>query len=218
MEYTTFPSPITKLGQDILWSIFSLNADMDEPLEYDAFLDKNFENISALDNVMIASQVCQSWRSLLLRSPSVWGRVVRLNRLSELGKIGRKEIMKRTGNAPLCIKGSVQGKQSNYFFLSELFQKDWSRMRKIDIRIRRQGLYDDTLWDVFLRPTPHLVSFKIILEGALNRTFSSEDRFLFAGEAPLLQELCTKNVSFTIQAPWIKRLRCLRLETAEFKG
>ncbi|KAF8869814.1 hypothetical protein CPB84DRAFT_1803374, partial [Gymnopilus junonius] len=85
--------------------IFSLNADMFNPLEYDLGRGVTLTNHFALDTTLMTSRVCGVWRDLILESPSIWGRILQLKRMRELGKEGREEIMKRTGSAPLCILG-----------------------------------------------------------------------------------------------------------------
>lgn len=56
-------SPIHRLNHDLLLHIFEQNAHM--------FTDDN-----ALITTRTASQVCQEWRSLLLATPFLWGRLL----------------------------------------------------------------------------------------------------------------------------------------------
>ena len=109
---STLPPPIERLNEDIMGLVFLTNADMFNPLECgykgrDPFVGIGPKNDYALDTTLAASQVCQSWRALLLQSPATWGRVLNLDRLLTFNKDGQKEILRRTGTAPLCIVGSV---------------------------------------------------------------------------------------------------------------
>ncbi|KAF8910408.1 hypothetical protein CPB84DRAFT_1763577 [Gymnopilus junonius] len=56
-SYLTSSPPILRLNHDILSSIFALNADI-------------FETGHALLYTRLTSQVCRSWRNLMLSSPS----------------------------------------------------------------------------------------------------------------------------------------------------
>ncbi|KAF9552319.1 hypothetical protein CPC08DRAFT_714715 [Agrocybe pediades] len=54
-----------------------------------------------------SSQVCRSWRSLLLRSPIVWARLLDLNSLRKSKEKWTEEVVSRIGNAPIWIEGPV---------------------------------------------------------------------------------------------------------------
>ncbi|KAF8889737.1 hypothetical protein CPB84DRAFT_1417083 [Gymnopilus junonius] len=116
------------------------------------------------------------------------------------------------------MKGRAQGKHHVYSCLAELLQQNWSRLRRVDVRIGPEALYHSSLWKTFLFPAPQLVSFKVVFQGTRPRIFSSQDGFLFAGNAPSLREIGTKNMTFSIQAPWAAQLRQLQLESADFKA
>ncbi|KAF8869002.1 hypothetical protein CPB84DRAFT_1805591, partial [Gymnopilus junonius] len=124
-------SPISKLNRDILLLIFSLNADMFSPPEYDLGRGTTLTNHFALDTTLTTSRVCGVWRDVILESPSIWDRILQLERMRELGKEGREEIMKRTGSAPLCILGP-----------SEVYEEMQSQES-----VREAVFFDTLLWD-----------------------------------------------------------------------
>ncbi|KAF8874949.1 hypothetical protein CPB84DRAFT_1890648 [Gymnopilus junonius] len=108
--------------------------------------------------------VCGVWRDRILESPSIWGRILQLKRMRELGKEGREEIMKRTGSAPLYIMGpsevyeELQSQESfrGAVFFDTLLWDNWPRVRKLHVRIGRR--HESVLTSLLLRPAPSLES------------------------------------------------------------
>ncbi|KDR83190.1 hypothetical protein GALMADRAFT_206817 [Galerina marginata CBS 339.88] len=66
-------SPFSRLPNGLLWNIFQLNSDMeDDPLDCDP-------QLRAVSVTRFNSQVCRTWRSLILCASSLWGRLIDLN-------------------------------------------------------------------------------------------------------------------------------------------
>lgn len=210
-------SPIMKLKDDILGLIFALNADMDNPPEYDSSRDATYSTRPpALDTTRRTSQVCQAWRDVLLASPSIWGQVIRLDKFKKKrsGK-WRDEVMKRTGNAKLCIKGEVQSDilDLSAFFV-ELLEGHWSRIKKLDCRIGGKKISESTLRRLFSRPAPNLESFTMIF-GERQKLEMAQD-WLFSGDSPLLQKLSTCRMTFGLPHLWRMNIRSLKFEEGQF--
>ncbi|KAF8879989.1 hypothetical protein CPB84DRAFT_1792937 [Gymnopilus junonius] len=216
-------SPISKLSSDILWEIFTMNADMYHPLEYDLDSNESLVHQSALDTTLTTSRVCESWRNLLLGSSSIWGRMLQLERLRALGKEGREEILRRTGDAPLSILGYVvDSTEFGRGFLSLLLRDEWSRIRKLHIRLK---VSDESLLsfsNTCLPPAPSLESFNIRFE--YDDAFATVENRpgvnagdLFSGDVPVLEEFAMTSPPFTLnlQAPWMIHLRVLKLTGQE---
>jgi len=61
-----------QLSRDLLWYIFSVNAEM-QPLEPES------RDIPAINTLRHTSQVCSTWRDIVLDTKSLWGRVIDFN-------------------------------------------------------------------------------------------------------------------------------------------
>ena len=86
--------PIHRLNHcDILLHIFEQNAHM-------------FKDDNALIHTLTASQVCQSWRNLLLAMPFLWGRLLDFDNLAQVtgDRYWWEELVRRAGNSVLWIK------------------------------------------------------------------------------------------------------------------
>ncbi|KAF8889176.1 hypothetical protein CPB84DRAFT_1785803 [Gymnopilus junonius] len=209
------PPPIARLDRDVLWLIFSLNADMFSPLEYDWEENENVTGQLALDTTLISSRVCGSWRDILLNSPSIWGKIIRLDRLYQLEKHGREEILKRTADAPLYILGFVPFTYDEFgsTFFKPLLNNNWPRIRRVHIRIDHAS---EEFPNLCLFPAPSLVSFNVHINCIYFQPFSESD-VLFSKDAPLLQELGIHSSDFflNLRVPWITHLRVLKLNTPD---
>ncbi|KAF8879988.1 hypothetical protein CPB84DRAFT_1792933 [Gymnopilus junonius] len=179
---------------DVLQLIFSMNADMFHPLEYNLALHQMSQTRteqSALDTTLITS-----------RSPSIWGQILQLQRLHDLGSVGREEIVKRTGNAALSILRE---------FFIPLIRSNWSRIQNLYIRVKlSQSPWSFT--NSFLLPAPSLESFNVHFEEVAFKPFSQPDVF-FSRHAPLLKGfgIYTPPIYFNLQGPWINHIRIFEM-------
>ncbi|PPQ70907.1 hypothetical protein CVT26_014226 [Gymnopilus dilepis] len=211
-------SPISKLSPDVLWSIFSWNADMFAPLEYDIDSGKQLTRQSALQVTLVTSHVCHDWRSLLLALPAIWGSVLRLDLLNE---DGRNEITKRTGTAPLCLTGSLSGSDMRIGIFSRFLQANWPRIKKLHLRIKGYSTAHKSIWDVFLLSAPSLEWFSIAFEHKPPKEKSHPifSRFgerpeLFANRAPRLQFLHLHGITIhRMRTFGLSQLHTLKLES-----
>ncbi|PPQ73343.1 hypothetical protein CVT26_015315 [Gymnopilus dilepis] len=165
---STLPPPIERLNEDIMGLIFLNNADMFNPLECDdrgrdLYVDIGPKNDYALDITLAASQVCQSWRALLLQSPATWGRVLNLDRLLTFNKDGQKEILRRTGTAPLCFVGSMlESERPAAESVVLILQKSWTRIQRLYLHISVDASQlAESLLDLFFLDAPVMERFSV---------------------------------------------------------
>ncbi|KAF8955986.1 hypothetical protein BDZ97DRAFT_225026 [Flammula alnicola] len=212
-------TPIEKLNVDLLWHIFTMNADMDAPIDsnipYNARSGTRRVAFSPLTVTWRSSQVCRFWRDIILGSPSLWGRVVDLGVLKYMDEEWREEMLCRTGTAFLCIKfldcdESAFTKFDVEFaaFLASLLENEWPRINKLNITIPVP--IDDPVKDVIRRatqrPAPHLQSFRL---HCYSLNYSQRQPPLFSDDAPSLREF--HGINFNLQSPWLRNIRIIEL-------
>ncbi|KDR81185.1 hypothetical protein GALMADRAFT_153475 [Galerina marginata CBS 339.88] len=205
---------ISHLGHDVLWRIFLMNANLDVVEDLGKLYELNKGppryTYSALTITRRTSQVCQSWRDLILGSSSIWGRVIHLDFLNQETSDWREELLRRTGEAPLCVKGEVMGYVVEDFFLS-LLETEWSRIRRLDVRIHNEWEFEDETWEPLLRPTSSLECFNLNYSYSNSRILSGSKVKLFSNNAPSLREFYSSGIPFSLQASWIPQLRHITL-------
>ncbi|KDR74589.1 hypothetical protein GALMADRAFT_141601 [Galerina marginata CBS 339.88] len=172
----TFP-----LAWDVLWYIFKLIADMKL---------KEEEKYPALCTLRNASQVCSSWRKLVLGSPSLWARSLNINSLLRGTDMWTEAVIHRTGTAYLEIHVTrPDGDLDNPGFLQpamdmleHIVQAHWERIRTLDIDMAE---FSSSMPSLFKRPAPCLQAFKICCD-RWPSSFSP-DFDIFPNAAPVLQ-------------------------------
>ncbi|PPR02571.1 hypothetical protein CVT26_011959 [Gymnopilus dilepis] len=203
--------PISILSSDALEYIFWMNT------------ERNDKPPSALTLVR-TSQVCMSWRHLILSSPSLWGQVFDLDYFKN--REFREEIIRRTGQSVISLKSrpgwpSRGGATYTKFEVVVSFlEQNWQRLKSIDLSFYSEAEewteYKDRVWTVLQRPAPFLHDF----------SFSSPDAFgfeddpsnlrppkglvLFGNYAPQLKIFDAPELPFNPRASWLGYLRELR--------
>ena len=195
------------LHRDILWNIFMLNADMDAPtnpdLPYSSAGGTRQFVFSPLTVLRWSSQVCQSWREIILEAPSLWSRVIDLDVLRISPLKWREEVIERTGDAPLHVKGRVyeSGDQNLFVWIISTFG---ARIRHLDVF----GVADTrslaSARSFLQYPVPCLESFKL----QIGRIMPSSDHSLslFSNNAPSLRSYFHTGIHFDIETPWLSNL------------
>ncbi|KAF8961481.1 hypothetical protein BDZ97DRAFT_1759852 [Flammula alnicola] len=216
MASTSRSGPITKLNRDILWYIFCMNADLDDPIA-----DRR-SSCKGLITAVRTSSVCKLWREiLLLDSASLWGRIIDLNLLAGQHDKWRQEVLKRTGSAPLHIKGrdlvTVNEGIALRFFLSALLPAQWTRIRRFDleVKVRATVSVNDGLWSSVQQAAPYLESFSLQFgQELIPSVLESPNSVLFSNHAPLLRQfrLSCKRININLKAPWLSQIHTLTLE------
>ncbi|KAF8965134.1 hypothetical protein BDZ97DRAFT_1918558 [Flammula alnicola] len=208
--------PITKLNRDILWYIFCMNADLDDPIA-----DRR-SSCKALITAGRTSSVCRLWREImLLDSACLWSKIIDLNLLARPGDEWRQEVLDRTGNAPLDIKGrdlvTVNEGNALRFFLSALLPAQWTRIRRFDLEVKdgATASVDETLWDSIQQSAPYLETFSLQFGPHLiPAVLESSNSVLFSDHAPLLHQfrLSCKHININFNAHWLSQIHTLALE------
>ena len=116
---------IAKLHRDLLWRIFALNADIETRPGGVYYTDELFR-LSPLTTARHTSQVCASWRQLIIGSPSLWGNMIDLNSLRQRSDTWRNEVLLRTGTCELSISGNISdGTQGVTEFFALVLKHHW---------------------------------------------------------------------------------------------
>jgi len=160
------------LPRDVLWSIFSINADLfgchvTESLSIET---KPFESSrDPLLNLRYSSQVCSTWRGIILESPSLWARSIDLDRLIYLKRPGGifrdrflwfDEVLRRAARAPLWVKGSNIFEELAVRIVLELLEREWDRIERLVVRyIGAYPFKSGGFKDILMRPAPYLKQF-----------------------------------------------------------
>ncbi|KDR76944.1 hypothetical protein GALMADRAFT_420443 [Galerina marginata CBS 339.88] len=195
--------PISALHHDMLYEIFLWNADM-------------FDDEYLPDAIRQSSQVCRAWRSCLLNSPDIWGRLIDLAVLDQKTDFWRDEILRRSGNSMLEISGSVSHakfqvyKPVDLFFFS-ILDSHWARIRHFRIRIRKEVPTEKDLWSPLLRPAPNLQTFTLNLNRGVLGPLSPSTIPLFSDHAPILYHFTAEFLLVSLTAPWLSHLCTLHL-------
>ena len=209
---------IAKLNRDLLWQIFALNADIDAG-------PKGVVNISGTDDLFRfsplttarhTSQVCASWRKLIVGSTSLWGNMIDLESLQQRSDTWRNEVLLRSGNSELSIKGNIMSEtQGAMAFLVFLLNNHWTRISRIHIRIYNSGTQDwpENAWGALGRPAPCLRSCSICFQRDLPYVCSSAEFLLFANQAPLLTHFQQHRTPINFGASWLPNLTSLMLDS-----
>ncbi|KAF9552559.1 hypothetical protein CPC08DRAFT_714512 [Agrocybe pediades] len=203
------PPPISNLSPDLLWNIFQMNADMndDEDIQFDRSHDKvdspSDRCQRALTCTRLSSQVCSLWRSILLDSPSIWGRLIDVGLLClKWRNYWAEEIVRRSQDSPLHIKGPIAKEKAE--FILDLLDKSWDRVCVLDVKVGNLGLTMredlERIQNIIFRPTKGLQFFKLDIVSSqahidhylreLRGAAAAEDRRIFSDEAPSLKAYC----------------------------
>ncbi|PPQ80677.1 hypothetical protein CVT25_001812 [Psilocybe cyanescens] len=212
-------SPIMKLNQDVLWRIFSVNANMDNDEEFRVYAgDKlKYRNIRALFITWHSSQVCQLWRHFILETSSLWAQLIDLDGLSSVDGLMKDEIMRRTGSCALSISGRVFGRTSSEqnFFVA-ILRRDWTRIRSFKVTIAQSKSIPGIIWNILSEPTNTLEYFRLRADSGINppdehRPISN----LFSNHAPSLRSFGSWRINFNFESGtnlnWLSNIHQLNI-------
>ena len=220
------PPPINNLTNDVLFFIFSINADMtDESLWW---WDDNKISYRALHVTRRTSQVSRYWRKLILGSPTIWAGVIDLDLFRPSLESWREEVFQRCGKCLLSVKGlcSFQrdAPETSIFTdkdaLIKFFDTYWDQIKNLHVEVTYAHLVDDETWLRILRlPARFLCSFNLQLhyyDEVTHQLFPSShnpDATLFSSVAPALRRFYhDPTISIlALRPPWLSQLRVLEL-------
>src|SRR6267143_51188 len=201
-DYTGLP-PISMLHDDLLWHIFTFNTLEDDDIIYDYSAD------SSLIDTRHTSQVCASWRALILASSSLWANVINLEHLNQKSDDWRNEILRRTDHSFLSVKGNLKEGTPATAFCLFLLSNHWTRIRRLFIKVEDEVITGDERLLSIQRPAPNLEIFHVKFRSC--PTFSTTHDILFSNDAPFIHTLITVSLDFNLSGPWLSRVRRLHL-------
>ncbi|KDR74854.1 hypothetical protein GALMADRAFT_565377 [Galerina marginata CBS 339.88] len=195
-------SPISRLNDDILQSIFLINTGQNIyfQISYQYSYCPHLNNIiHPMTTARRTSQVCHKWRELIVQSPVIWAKIIDLGLLARKKNEWRNEILRRTGEATLCITGPLDWKKSAGYFCT-LLARHWERVQKLDVWVSnfccrgKLATVPTLLTDIMACPAPALEFIRILTSE------STPDKSIIP--------LCPP-ISGNVSAPWIPQLRAI---------
>jgi len=200
---------ISRLYEDILWRIFMENT-LCPPDSRPLMVARH------------SSQVCRRWRAIILRSSTIWGRLISLKELWNVEDEWRDEVVARTGCALLWVHNhntEISRSESLTSFLFNLLRQHWERIQILKVTGGRLDEYQKEFWTtLFEHPAPKLKIFYftyylyvgqdpwILPSPLFNNAFPQLKYFSVTGAVP---DTCT--ISIYMPESWLRRLRTLIL-------
>jgi len=205
------------LHHDILWKIFSMNADMNNDQSYRVYLSDPLDDWTtrALVTTWNCTHVCRQWRELIIGASSLWGNLLDLDTLSFIKSDYREEILTRTGESPLSVKGKVFGQnRGDRELLILIIKSHWRRIRIFRVAVSALDVFPISTWDPFYLPSPALELFRFRTADDLYLKHSSETRDpqqIFGNDAPRLYSFTSWKLSsfLTTDLDWFAQIRHL---------
>ena len=179
----------SELNQDILWKVISLETD--------------------LKSLRRTSQVCSTWRDVVVSASSLWAGAIDLTVLAPLQDEWVQEVIRRTGqellhiSAPFMLAHGAQ-QTAAVTILEALFKHHWKRIRTVDLCATRLDLSQEPVFKELLQqPAPRLEVFCICLSNP-NTTLR-----LFSNDSPSLKECELSHIAFNTDTLWLRNVRQL---------
>ncbi|KAH9481101.1 hypothetical protein JR316_0005621 [Psilocybe cubensis] len=193
-------SPISQLDQDVMWRIFSMNANMNNDDEFRIYSNDKLKNKNnrALYTTWHSSQVCRFWRRPLLNAPTLWAQLIDLDGLSSVDDLMKEEIVRRSGLCPLAIAGHVFAifPKEKDFFIS-IIRNNWARIRSLKVSISQSNKIPGDVWDVLSEPAQTLEHFRIRASNGLNPSNNNGIiSNVFANYSPFLKSFRSWKINF----------------------
>jgi len=226
---TGAPAPIARLYEDILLKIFLENT------------AKTY-SWKRLTTARHTSQVCQRWRTMMIHSPSIWGKLIDLDDLGYSTDDWFREVISRAGQALLWIAGPIKtwNQRTAPDSILTFVSQNWENVQRFDVSDfhRYPPSEEDKndsdrrqYWTTLLaRRAPNLEEFVFHFAASHHDILSDEPWSpepwllpspLFDAHAPVLTTFeayrfsdTQYNSTFTMDMPlsWFSRLRSFRLK------
>ena len=220
--YSTFMSEgpgklkISDLNHDILWTIFKLCA-----------TDSNESPPNRLTLTRRASQVCSTWRDILIKSSTIWGNLFCMKHDDSLTTAAfASEVLKRSGTSPLHLSISLSKESAHVssfeanarqaLFL-ETCRTHWPRISQFHVTLhsfstnlpdnRIPATADFKNWAFLGKPAQNLQSFILIIGPNYRGIAPLSPVHFMSDTAPLLQEFVSTHFHMKFSAPWFSSLR-----------
>ncbi|KAF4612750.1 hypothetical protein D9613_011853 [Agrocybe pediades] len=156
-----------------------------------------------LTTARYTSQVCQKWRSLILPSTRIWGRLLSMHSIEDATEDWVEELRSRVGGAKLWITGSIQ-KTSSRSYLISLLKEKWENVQIFHVRIFQPGTLEE-LWPILQSKAPTLEVLRVEI---IYHSNAPNSRPLFDDMAPRLRDFHTFAI-FSPVAPWLYNLQSI---------
>ena len=210
-------SPASSLCHDILHEIFSMNCPADEEFSEDCIADL-LDDIS-LHTARYTSQVCSSWRTVMLSSPSIWAHILNLDHLSFANDNWTNEVLKRTKNCSLSIYVSLEPHWRSIDLFFSIINDCWNRLQRVAFTLSvstRNDLHDPR-WRLLNRHGPNIEIFVAFVNTSYHLRTQPLTPLsigkLFGNNAPHLHTLSTTEMFIDICPPSsFAAMRYLKLE------
>jgi len=210
--------PISKLTNDILCFIFSINADMtDESLQ-----DHNKLLCRALHVTRRTSQVSRYWRTLILESPTIWAGVIDLELFRPSLENWREEVFRRCGGCLLSVKGvcSFAPEFTDTDALIKFFDTYWDQIKNLHVEVTYADQVDGEIWlKILCRPARFLCSLNLQFQQFPPPFpgFHNPGATWFpdiAPASPALRRFYHHPMTYisSLRTPWLSQLRVLELK------
>ncbi|CAA7270429.1 unnamed protein product [Cyclocybe aegerita] len=208
---------ISRLPQDALYEIFSFIAvpvlQTTPGWEPQVTFPKgrSQSHLRPLSVLRKGSQVCRTWRKMLLDSPVLWGRAIDFDVLVFADNEWREEVTKRTKTAPLFVTGSLD--KTTDKILSSFLAKYWSRVEVLEIHSEQSWpgpdgyVFSPNDWSFLAQPTNTIKHFVLKIP-----TTSDMDHQLFSGNAPSIRFFSTHRIFHHINPSWAANLHHLEIQ------
>jgi len=184
------------------------------------------ENHQRLQTLRHASQVCGSWRTLILSSTSIWGKSIDFEELNQKSENWRTEVIRRTGDSLLHIKSNTFYLGRMERFLVSLITDSWHRIQSLNVVISHRFLHrSNPRSHLFQSPAPYLEYFSVQGINLFGNDYDEEyddgedtapDTYSekyhtahFGYQAPSLRQFISIDSLIPSEAPWFSGLRYL---------
>ncbi len=221
---STQTAPIFTLSSEILHDIVLANTYRDNSRGAHIFFsgERPVLSLSPLTNTRNASQVCRTWRDVILQSPLIWARCIDLNVLDQRLDNWRELVLQRAGDLMLSVTAVSAHRMMTpggniETFLADLLDKQWARISEIDVTLDGGDLQDARITEPFSRPAEKLRMFA--LRGP-PQTWSPVDLHLLGGHAPELVSFSAPgyvHMKIDLKSPFMftSNMRHLQLENRD---
>ena len=194
---TSGVSPISKLPEEILLSIFLMNLTPSRHFSTCPEWQKG--------TILSASQVCRHWRAIALNYAILWTSIMDFDKDSFEWT---QELLGRSKQMPLNISCRTVACRPKHL---DLVLGLSSQCRTFCLAVKE---FTDVFLNAIQKPAPHLEVFGVRLNWGGEAGVMTLPKILFNGDAPKLREVRLYCCRFDITTPAFSQLTCLEVSWA----
>ena len=194
---TSGVSPISKLPDEILLSIFLMN--LTPCRHFSTCLEWQKRTIR------FASQVCRHWRAVALNYAILWTSIMDFDKDSFEWT---QELLGRSKQMPLNIGCRTAACRPKHL---DLVLGLSPQCRTFSLEVKE---FTDGFLNTIQKPAPHLEVFGVHLNWGGEASIMTLPKILFNGDAPKLREVRLHQCPFDITTPAFSQLTCLEVSWA----